>query len=183
MQALRVIEGAGAAANDWMRQLWPILLAEQHPFLGLAVRCLAATLPKDEAFALAKKWYATAPSPQECMQSFGNLHHAGTIELIEHWWRAAPPNEATLHWAPIAAMSEMKWPDISRWLASGRPLSLIALGVLEQYAQHGLPPGYVRPLREEFCCSLEECRIQDPAPRASSAVARLLASQAKLSEP
>jgi hypothetical protein len=147
---------------------------------------MAAALPKDEAFALANTWVTTASGPEErkkCLQSFGNLHHQGTIELIEQWWAAAPANEATLHWAPVAAMSEMRWPDISRWLASGRPLSLIALSVLEQYVHRGLPPGYVRPSRREFHQVLEQCKIQDTAPRATSAVARLLESEAKLTEP
>jgi len=186
MQALRVIEHVGPAASDWMRELWPILVAEHHQALGLAVRCMAAALPKDEAFAMANTWFTTAREREDrkkCLQSFGNLHHQGTIELIEQWWATAPANEATLHWAPVAAMSEMKWADISRWLASGRPLSLIALGVLEQYVQRGLPPGYVRPSRQEFRRLLTECKIQDPAPRATSAVGRLLENEAKLTEP
>jgi hypothetical protein len=185
MQALRIIERAGPAASDWMRELWPVLLAEQHQMLGLAMRSMAAALSADEAFAMARTWLATVSDRKErkkCLQSFANLHHRGTIELIEQWWAAAPANEATLDWPPIAAMSEMKWPDISRWLASGRPLSLIALGVLEQYVHRGLPPGYVRPPRHEFRRALEQCKLQDPAPRASSAVSRLLESEAKLSE-
>jgi len=80
-------------------------------------------------------------------------------------------------------MSEMKWPDIARWIASGRPLSLIALSVLEQYVSRGLPPGYVRPSREDFRQLLTECKTRDPAPRASSAVQRLLESDGKLTEP
>ncbi len=186
MQAVRVIEQIGPTAGDWMRELWPVLVAQQHPVLAMAVQSMAASLPKDEAFALANTWYTTASSPEEqkkCLQSFGDLRHPGTIELIEQWWAAAPVNEATLHWAPIAALSEMNWPDISRWLASGRPLSLIGLGVLEQYVWRGLPPGYARPSRHEFRRALDQCKLQDPAPRATSAVARLLESEAKLSEP
>jgi hypothetical protein len=159
MQALRIIEHAGPAASDWLRELWPILIAQQHPALGLAMRCMATTLPKNEAFDLANTWQTTASSPEErkkCLQTFGDMHHQGTIELIDQWWAAAPANEATLGWAPVAAMSEMKWPDISRWLASGRPLSLIALGVLKQYVHRGLPRDYVRPSRHEFRRVLEQ---------------------------
>jgi hypothetical protein len=186
MQAVRVIEHAGPAAADWIRELWPILVPQQHPMLGLAVRSMAAALPKDEAFALAGTWYTAASTREErkkCLQSFGNLHHQGTLQLIEHWWKGAPANEATLGWAPIAAMSEIRWSGISRWLASGRPLSLIALSTLEQYVHSGLPAGYVRPSRQEFRRLLEQCRTQDFAPRATSAVARLLESEAKLCEP
>jgi hypothetical protein len=186
MQALRVIQHAGPAASDWIREMWPILVAQGHPALGLAVQSMAAALPKDEAFGLASMWYKAVPGQEErkkCLQSFGNLHHQGTIKLIEQWWAAAPANETTLGWAPVAAMSEMNWPDISRWLASGRPQSLIALGVLEYYVQSGLPPGYIRPSRQVFRQELQQCRTRDPAPRASSAVARLLDGEAKLTEP
>lgn len=62
-------------------------------------------------------------------------------------------------------------------------LALIALGVLEQFVYKGLPPGYVRPSQEEFHRVLTEYRTKDPAPRASSAVARLLENDVTLVEP
>jgi hypothetical protein len=184
-QALHLIGLIGQTAADWMREIWARLASKNSDLLGYAVKTAAASLSKDEAFALARAWLESTSDQAERksrLQAFGNLHHEGTIQLLEQWWAVAPPGEATIGWGTIAALSEMKWPDIRRWLDSGRPLSLIALNALEQYVANGLPPGYRRPSAQEYDEALEACRIKDPAPRASSAVARLLGHAATLSE-
>jgi len=74
------------------------------------------------------------------------------------------------------AASGLSWETARRWLEGGRPLSLIALGVLNRYHQKGeIPSVYAKPDREEFTRVLTEYRKRDSAPRPERVVTRLLA--------
>jgi hypothetical protein len=80
----------------------------------------------------------------------------------------------------LTAKSLIDWPTLRRWLERGRPFALIALTVLEYYASHGPPPEFAKPDRRDFAAIVKAYKAKDPAPRTSTAVARILAAADKL---
>jgi hypothetical protein len=183
-RALLVIEQAGPAAADWLRELWPLLVESGFRGMGMAFRAMASALPPGEGFGLAQQWLAAAHDQSqytERLKYFVSLRNPGTIPLIEDWWASAEPSiPVTEDWGVLAAKSHIDWLTLRRWLKRGRPFALIALTVLEYYAANGPPPEFVKPEATEFTSILESYKTKDRAPRAATAVARIVAAADKL---
>ena len=142
-QALLIIQDLGPIAAAWMRVIWQGLIAENRDYAGFATKALAASLPPDEAFDLAKAWAEQATEREARktrLMAFGNLAHPRTLEFIEHWWESAHPDlPVTEDWGRLAADSRLTWAITDAWLKQGRPVSLIALDALLTYLPR---PGY-----------------------------------------
>jgi hypothetical protein len=192
-QALLIIEGLGPIAGDWMRTLWTQLLEERCEFIGVAIGSLAASLPPDEAFGLAKEWFDAATEQvgkKKRLMAFWSLHHPNTLKLIENWWELASPGEAvTEDWGRLAAESQITWTGAQNWLDRGRPLSLIALDAMLFYAPrqgHGkqptVPVNFGFPSFDTFRSVFEQYRERDNAYRVQKAVASLVENASILTQ-
>jgi MoaA/NifB/PqqE/SkfB family radical SAM enzyme len=183
-RALLVIEQTGSAAADWMREMWPLLLRENYTGMGIALRAMAAVLPTDESYEFARQWLDAAEDRRnytERLHSFYSLRNPRTIALIEQWWQQSEPNTpVTGDWGRIAAASLVDWPTLRRWLEGGRPLALIALAALQEYAEKGPPTQYNKPERWEFEIVLNGYKAKDAVPRVSKNVDSALATIDKL---
>jgi MoaA/NifB/PqqE/SkfB family radical SAM enzyme len=183
-RALLMIEQAGPEAADWMREIWQLLLAENYAGTSIALRAMAAVLPADGSFELAKQWLDGAQNPNqytERLMSFFVLRNPRTVALIEQWWRQSDSNTpVTIDWGTMAAASSVDWPTLRRWLESGRPLGLVALAALHTYVSKGLPAEYVKPDHAEFERVLNNYKTRDPAPRATKEVDSVLAASSSL---
>ncbi len=187
-QALLIMEEAGLAAADWLRELWPTLLARNFYATGVAVRVMRSVLPKEEAFTLALQWLDMATDRKQYfdrLQSISNLKNPRTAELIEKWWRDAAPGEAIADgWSRIAVESQVGWPTLRGWIESGRPLSLVALTALSLYArQESMPDSFDPPAREVFVRVLTQYKQLDSAPRSEHAVNQLLQVADRMTRP
>jgi hypothetical protein len=185
-QALLTIQGLGPIAGDWMRAIWMQLLAERCNYVGVAIKSLAASLPPDEAFGLAKAWAGEVTEladKKSRLMAFWSLGHPKTLGLIEHWWESAPPGQAVSDdWGRLAAESRMSWSAAQTWLDRGRPLSLIALDALlcyvprRGYRQVTVPDGFGFPSLGAFKDVLNRYSERDGAPRAHNVVASIIAN-------
>jgi hypothetical protein len=82
------------AREAWGRALWDRLVEEQSARRGFAVRALATTLPRDEAFALAARWCdepKEAETRAERLMAVAVLRDARCLDLIENWWARFRP--------------------------------------------------------------------------------------------
>ena len=173
-QALLIIQGLGPIAAEWTRAIWNELIREDGDYAGFATKALAASLPPDEAFDLARAWAEKAAdreSRKDRLMAFRNLAHRRTLEFIEHWWESADSGSpVTEEWGRLAADSRLTWEVAQAWLQGGRPLSLIALDALLSYLPRG---GYYHVARPaDFGLSnttafgdvLMQYRERDPSP-------------------
>jgi hypothetical protein len=144
-QALLIIQNLGPIAAGWTRHIWQDLIAANRNYAGFATQALAASLPPDEAFDLAKAWAEKATERETRktrLMAFGNLAHPRTLEFVESWWESADPDlPVTEEWGRLAADSRLSWTKAEAWLRQGRPLSLIALDAMLNYLSR---PGYHR---------------------------------------
>lgn len=177
--ASEIIKSVGPPAADWMRSLWNWLVETGQDIPGMPLHALAASVPADEAFALARKWYDRSDGAKQKMERLfllEPLNHPGVVALVEAWWANADPRESvTQNWGRLVARSGMSWEIARRWLVHGRPLSLIALDALATYHEaKQTPPSYQRPETAAFRETLEEYQRRDPAPRPVRIVRTLL---------
>ncbi len=124
------LEVAGAAlgpvASDFVRSLW-----QRYPEcvtledLGDAsARCL----PDDEGYAqvAAALELLDPKEKRESMYALLYFRSAATLDWIEQ--NVFSPIVDT--WGTLAAVSDISWPRVDKWLKAGRPVSLVALDAL-----------------------------------------------------
>jgi MoaA/NifB/PqqE/SkfB family radical SAM enzyme len=185
-RALLLIKDTGSAAGEWMVELWRTLLRENAESVGFATRVMADVLPANESFQLALEWFKTATDQgqrRERLQHFVAQRNPLTIPLIEDWWKNSDPNTpVTDDWGRLAAASQIDWSTIRRWLDDGRPLSLVALGALDEYVAKGLPESYIKPNRAEFSQVLGAHKARNSSPRAVRSIDRALSAADTLSK-
>lgn len=83
-------------------------------------------------------------------------------------------------WGRLAAVSQLDWPRLKRWLAGGRPMSLVALDALHDIAHFRgtlgrddvVVLGAAQPV--EVAAVIEACAANDPAPRVARAAAAVI---------
>jgi MoaA/NifB/PqqE/SkfB family radical SAM enzyme len=170
--------------EEWARALWDHLVAGESTWRRLAVRALAATLPRDEAFARVAAWCDAPTEPEtraERLMAIAVLHDARCVELIEKWWRGCvQPPPVTDAWCGVVADNGLTWPTARRWIEAGRPLSLLAVDVLRTYAQKGAPKDFDAPTLAELRSVLEAHVARDSAPRVRKAIEYVLAYPAPI---
>lgn len=183
-RALMVMDRAGSPAAPWFREMWPLLLEEEYAAMGIALGTMAAVLPAEEAFSLAHAWLSASRDRSqytERLKQFRLLKNPATVALIEKWWEECEPDTpVTGDWGLLAAASQVDWLTLRQWMNRGRPLSLLALDALAEYASTRVPPDYREPVRAEFTEILSACQATDPTPRTAAAVRRLVAAAHKL---
>ena len=140
-------------------------------------------------FTWAEAAATCLPSPEGLKKTMGALADCTGRHLNEQvgalsWFRSdrvldwiecnAPSANVTGQWGQLAALSNLSWGRAEKWLAQGRPLSLIVLDALDQFMhlpRHALMVGNLRPVltgvgdRETVLKALESQKLTDPAPR------------------
>lgn len=131
-----------------------------------AARCL----PPEEAFERVRGVVESADPIRRgpLLEALGALKTRATLDWIE---ANAPSSLVVDSWGRAAAFSRLDWPRAARWLAAGRPHSLIALDALRVLAQPHLLGAAAprlerpRPTRNEVADALERATALDDAPR------------------
>ncbi len=176
--AILEVAGPSEPAAELARRLWDHLNATESRARGLGLQALAHALPRDEAFELAEAWYRQGGDDAPArLQAFRSLKNPRTNKLIEEWWLdQTPPPPVQELWGALAFASQAPWSTLAKWLGLGRPLSLVALDALGNYAKDGTPAGFQRPPEAEIRDALRAYLERDSAPRARNAAARVLGS-------
>lgn len=139
-------------------ELWPL------------VRAAAACLPANEGFAMSVAAIdrLAGRAQRDAMLSLSYFQSPATLSWIE----ANAHEPTTEHWGNLAASSGLTWPTVARWLAKGRPLSLIAIDALVAIAEPKTPllksiaPALLQPPEtHEFVSALSEYVSRDDVPR------------------
>lgn len=174
--AVLTVAGRNQPAAVFARALWTHLNETQSRSRGLGLRGVATALDEGEAFSLAEAWYREGGDDRsERLQAFHSLQNPRTNDLIEEWWLAQPsPPPVREFWSSLACASRVTWSQLARWLKLGRPLSLVALDALVNYANQGTPEGVRRPAAGELRQAMSEYLARDAAPRVKNAVACVL---------
>jgi hypothetical protein len=165
----------GNVAASWVRALAAQGTADSNIALMWAA---AACLPPDEARAIAEDALASIP-PERLAHECLVLAQFRSPEVLE-WIERNVHEPFTSRWGDLAAASPMTWDLVKKWLARGRPLSLIALDALA--ACNGPRPNQsplIRELKprlrnpasiEEMDAYLQAHALIDPSPRVKKSV-------------
>jgi hypothetical protein len=151
-------------ATQWIRELC------QKDNLQLLVdisKVAIHLLPFEEAWAYIIKSLNTLPEKNLPDIAFSCLHLFRASAVLD--WMAPKVKSYHDSWASLAAVSNLHWEIIEKWINSGRPLSLIAL---EAMARGGVANCPSRD-RVKDCLLVYEKR--DAAPRVSKAIAYIRA--------
>ena len=160
-----------AFAGEWIRTQE----TKHRPecFIGWSHAC-AACLPFDEAFARVTAILALKPlkDPNQLLAPL--LYFRG--DPVLNWLEDNIKEPITEDWGRAAALAGISWPRISKWLAQGRPLSLVALDALNAcwhyntVALKEAKPKLHGPVnRDEMISSLRNYINTDNKPRAMRA--------------
>lgn len=180
-----IILSIGPPAASWTRALWNWLTTDQREVSGVVLHALSASVPPDEAFALVKDWAIQSPdatTKKARLMHLTPFKKPEVVPMVEEWWGQPEVQESsTRDWRDLVAASGLSWETARRWLENGRPLSLVALDVLQAYHEKKeVPAVFHGPSREEFLAVLQDYQQRDKAPRPSRIIQRLVANAAPL---
>jgi hypothetical protein len=172
-------EAVGPIAADWIREQWK----SKHsvPMFWALSQASAACLPLDEGL------YRVIDALNHRRDS-RFYDHASALAYFRSprvldWMETeltSPDAVIVESWGRLAAVSQLSWGRIERWLAGGRPLSLVALDgltacfhyntrLLRQFSPKLLSP----PAEEVGFAALERYARTDPVPRVMSTVSTI----------
>lgn len=178
----RVLEGA---AEEWIRAEWesftPALL---FPLAEASAACL----PNEEGYRLVVNAIADVP-PKELVRVAAALSWFRSEAALD-WIEQNISDPLVEDWGRLAAVSNLKWERMAKWLASGRPLSLVALDaliacwhydtpILKQFAPKLLEAAPVN----EMNAVLNQYLESDTAPRVRKAIASIVGNWEQICKP
>src|SRR5258705_1463871 len=175
----------GRTAEGWVREEWksfsPTLLFD-------LAQASAACLPSQEGYGLVLNALTGVPSKDlvRAAAALSWFRSAATLDWLDH--NVSYP--FVDDWGRVAAMSHLTWERVAKWLAFGRPLSLVALDallacwhystpILNQFAPKLLAPAPVK----EMTTVLERYLISDPVPRVRKGIASIVGNWEQICEP
>lgn len=125
----------GRGGADWCRELWEAL--PPHAVGRQAVTALAATLPADEALALA--WGAVERVDEgevdHRIAALESLRSPAVLDVIEDIGVVRGCDDGTQRWDDLARRSMLTWSRVRRWLVSGPPLERLGLRCIDAIRQ------------------------------------------------
>jgi hypothetical protein len=168
----------GKIAEEFIREQWE---SYTPALLHSLAQASAACLPAEEGYSLVEKAVANVP-PKEFVKASVALSWFQSEATLE-WIERKISDPLVEDWGCLAAASNLRWERVARWLASGRPLSLVALdaliacwhydtGILKQLAPKLLEPAPI----DEMNAALNEYLDRDSAPRARKAIAAIVSN-------
>jgi hypothetical protein len=158
--------GAALVLDNWER------FASTHVFPGLAFAA-SKCLPLEEGHAKVTEVLSRMDSKERNIDK--GLLAFFESQLNLDWLEENAHSPVILSWGSLAASSRFDWERARKWLASGRPLSLVALDALSLCArkERGTPL-LNPPTRTEFVSTLEDYLSRDSVPRVRRVVSNLL---------
>lgn len=170
-------------AAAWIREQWQKRKENQ---LLIFAPALAACLPFEEAFSIVTTELERMPKTALAENSSALLYFESCRTL--GWIQRMKNNieNVSARWGVLAAASEFDWDTAEKWLAAGRPLSLIALDALIYCTATGEnvqnaawfrahPPTLAEPARPEIIARMVTAYIEkDNVPRTRSAVKQII---------
>ena len=160
------------SAEEWIRAEWESFTPTH--LLALA-EASANCLPNEEGYALVVNAIADVPSKEIVYRAaaLSWFRSEATLDWIER--NISDP--LAEDWGRLAAVSNLKWERVAKWLASGRPLSLVALDALKACGHYNtlilkrFKPKLLEPAPvHEMNAVLDGYLDRDSAPRVRSAV-------------
>jgi len=122
----------GPYADEWVVQQWRLHTSKDFPYYA---EMLAKCLDEELGFALYSAALAEVQQPSELSSTMTGLIYfqsrLGLDWIKKNITRVTNISEA---WGYVAVASRFDWTTASKWLAAGRPLSLIALDALANCA-------------------------------------------------
>ncbi len=175
----------GKTAEEWIRKEWesftPALL---FPLAEASSACL----PLEEGYNFVVNALADL-SPKERVREAVALSWFRSEATLD-WIEQNVSDPLLDDWGRLAAVSNLKWERIAKWLASGRPLSLVALDALIACWNYNTPilkrlaPKLLEPASGvEMTFVLERYLESDSAPRVRKAVASIIGNWKRICEP
>jgi hypothetical protein len=161
----------GPIAADWVRAQRDRALAVGllSAWCEAAAQCLPAAEGLDLAIdALAR---VDAPTFRDAKNGLLWFRSRRVLDWIE---AHAPVSNVTEDWGRLAALSDLDLMRVKRWIATGRPLSLVALDALTEFVPRPGQAPIMRQLepalsgvgdRKEIELVLDMARAADPTPR------------------
>ena len=178
-------EVLGVAAEEWIRAEW----ASFTPgVLDPLANASAACLPNDEGHGRVVNALAKIPS-KELFREAGALSWFRSEANLD-WIERNISDPLLDDWGRLASLSNLKWERIVKWLASGRPLSLVALDaliacwhynstVLERFAPKLIEAAPVN----EMNAVLNQYLESDSAPRVRKTIALIVSNWEQICQP
>jgi hypothetical protein len=108
------------------------------------------------------------------------LSYFRSTETLD-WIEKAIFEPITENWGYLAAASNLDWHRVESWLATGRPLSLVAIDALRSivrpmspFLRELSPVLRDRPTKETFSAVLTDYMKRDPVPRVQQRIEGLI---------
>lgn len=165
----------GREAEDWIRSRWDIY--RTGIFFALA-EASASCLPLEESFDRVVQ-HLEMMTQREIRAFCSVLAYFHTTRTLD-WLEGHVSSPITDMWGRLAAQSHFSWARATKWLDSGRPLSLVALDALHACGHNDTPllrkfaPKLLEPdTKELVTATLEQYAALDPAPRVKQRVAAI----------
>lgn len=155
-------------AQDWIRERWK---AFDETYIIELSEAAAVCLPFDEGFGLVRdvlKNMQSKPKPALFFSCLYRFQSVSMLTVIEEEIDVFDEG-----WGSLAASASPSWEIMKKWLASGRPLSLVALDTMRKCVP-GLNDGVLKeinpciieaPSFEEINETLQSYLEEDPVPR------------------
>jgi len=163
------------AAADWIRAQE----SKHHPHCFLAWACACGTcLPFEEGFERVTSILVRQPrNPDRLLTALSSFHGDRVLDWIEG--NIGQPITET--WGQAAALAGFSWQRAEKWLAGGRPLSLVALDALNACWNYNTgrlkeaKPKLINPAsRDEIISTLRDYAAKDAWPRPERAVQKVI---------
>ena len=163
-------------AEDWIRSRWDTYRI--GVFVALA-EASSSCLPFEEGFERVVQHLEmmTQKEIRTYCSVLVSFHTGRTLD----WLEGHVSFPITDMWGKLAARSQFSWARATKWLDSGRPLSLVALDALYACGHDDTPllrkfaPKLLEPdTRERMRAKLEQYAALDPVPRVKQKVTAII---------
>ncbi len=173
----------GATASEWIRQEWDN--RKENEILIFA-EALSMCLPFAEAFKILTSEIEKSDERRFTENSSALLYFKSskTLDWIEK--NSIRIKNISINWGTLSSTSQFTWVRAEKWLAIGRPLSVIALDALVFCTTTGdrqnqafwiqqNPPRLMDSIRPEIIAKrLNEYLTKDNVPRTRTAIERII---------
>lgn len=170
----------GPVAGEWLASRWETGTTPRTLFAFL--EAAASCLPRDDTVPRALE--AVERASERDLSSWAMALAWFRSELVLDWMEERVRSPVSDRWGQLAACSGFTWSTATRWLAAGRPLSLVAIDALATIMRPNAPgraPTLAdlvgnmpdAPARSEILNRLREHALNDPVPRITQAIERI----------
>lgn len=153
-------------AEEWIRERWK----RESILLFPLAQASASCLPHEEGYNLVIN-HLKRLSEKEIPAASAALSWFRTESVLD-WIEERVSSPISTYWGPLAALSNLTWARVEKWLDMGRPYNFLALdalkacwnyntGLLMRFTPHLLQPDSIDKMTEKLLSH----RQLDPVPR------------------